>query len=215
VCHVLSVLTGWLQELYTHQSDSSIITAEHTGALLKLLQDAVQASTAAAAAASPRSLLSSVSTTPTSASSVQQHLQLLSAYQSKVVAGPSSSSTAVDLQPFITAAGDVLSYLRYQQSQALLPLLRDFSRSGRKGLALFSADPMLLRIEVQQLLQPASLQQWYLDAARSRVGATQQLPAGSQVLPWEVGPTTVAAAWVKHVKILCHQCPLQPTNILT
>jgi hypothetical protein len=195
-----------LQELYTHQSDSNIITAEHTGALLKLLQNAVQASTAAAAAAAPRSLLSSVSANPTSVSSVQQHLQLLSAYEAKFLATPSSSSSssAVDLQPFITAAGDVLSYLRYQQSQALLPLLRDFSRSGRKGLALFGADPLLLRQEVQQLLQPASLQQWYIAAARSRVRASQQVSAGTQALPWEVGgcsaPFTTPTATVTN----CH-----------
>lgn len=68
---------------------------------------------------------------------------------------------------------DVLSYLRHQQSRALLQMLRDFSRNGLQGLAVFAANPTTLRQEVQQLLQPAGLQQWYADAASSRVDPTK------------------------------------------
>ena len=66
----------------------------------------------------------------------------------------------------------MLSYLRHKQSAALLPLLRDYSRSGLRGLAAFGSGAVpaeVLRQEVQQLLQPGSLQQWYADAASARL----------------------------------------------
>lgn len=188
---------GWLRDLYTHQQDSNLITAEHTAALLKQLQRAMQSlpassqSTAQANIAkpvlSPTLVTASVTSLPAAAAaaSVQQHLELLSAYQSSLTVNPSSissssssssssstsSNPATDLQPFIAAACDVLSYLRHKQSQALLPMLRDYSSSGSKGLAAVASNPAVLRQEVQQLLQPASLQQWYVEAARSRVDA--------------------------------------------
>lgn len=159
-----------------HQQDSNLITAEHTEALLKQLQRALQALPPSSAAAQS-ALSSSVSTASVSslpASAAAEHLQLLSAYQNSHTVNPSSSSLtpspAAGLQPFIIVAGDVLSYLRYKQSQALLPLLRSFSSSGLEGVAVLGSNPAVLRQEVQQLLQPASLQQWYVEAARSRVG---------------------------------------------
>jgi hypothetical protein len=171
---------GWLHELYTHQQDSNLITAEHTEALLKQLQRTLQAlPPAPAAAPSLQSALSnSVSTASISSlpAAAAKHLQLLSVYQNSHTVNPSRSSSlntspAAGLQPFIVAAGDVLSYLRYKQSQALLPLLRSFSQNGLKGVAVLASNPAVLRQEVQQLLQPVSLQQWYVEAARSRVGA--------------------------------------------
>jgi hypothetical protein len=169
-----------LHELYTHQQDSNLITAEHTEALLKQLQRALQALPLTPAAAPPLQAASSSHVSPASVTSLPaaaaEHLQLLSLYQdSHIAMNPSSSplnpNPAAGLQPFIVAAGDVLSYLRYKQSQALLPLLRSFSRNGLQGVAVLGSNPAVLRQEVQRLLQPASLQQWYVEAARSRVEA--------------------------------------------
>lgn len=208
LCRVLPA--GWLHDVYLHQHDSTLITADHTAALLLQLQRAVQAlpsaggssaSVPSPSSSSPPAAVSVASVAPSSA--YAQHLQLLSLYQSShtsvnpnITSTTSSSSggsfgstqsAEASLQPFITAAGDVLSYLRYQQSSALLPLLRDYSRSGLRGLAGFGsssnvAAEVLLQ-EVQQLLQPGVLQQWYLDAAGARLGPLgslegQQAPAG-------------------------------------
>lgn len=211
LCRVLPA--GWLHDVYLHQHDSTLITADHTAALLLQLQRAVQAlpsaggssaSVPSPSSSSPPAAVSVASVAPSSAYAQHlQHLQLLSLYQSShtsvnpnITSSTSSSSggsfgstqsAEASLQPFITAAGDVLSYLRYQQSSALLPLLRDYSRSGLRGLAGFGSSSNVaaevLRQEVQQLLQPGVLQQWYLDAAGARLGPLgslegQQAPAG-------------------------------------
>lgn len=190
LCTHTYIHAGWLQEVYTHQADSTLITAENTEALLKQLQRALPATHPAgtpqqpqpAAAVAPSLVTASLAALP---AATAQHLQLLSAYESSIKTNnPASSSSssssqspapaaATSLQPFIAAAGDLLSYLRHQQSRALLPMLRDFSRNGLQGLAVFAANPTTLRQEVQQLLQPAGLQQWYADAASSRVNPTK------------------------------------------
>lgn len=76
-----------------------------------------------------------------------------------------SNRASIALQPFIDSAQDVLSYLRYHHSQALLQWLRDFSHQGLPGFYATSADPVNLRAEVERLLNPTRLQQWYQQAA--------------------------------------------------
>jgi hypothetical protein len=89
-----------------------------------------------------------------------------------------TTASAGDVQPFIDAAQDVLSYLRYHNSQALLQWLRDFAVSGTPGFHSTIADPVLLRQEMAHLLQPARLQQWY-----------QQAAAGPQAQEGQVHPS--------------------------
>jgi hypothetical protein len=86
----------------------------------------------------------------------------------------SSSSSGSRLQTFIQSAQDVLSYLRWHHSLVLLQWLRDFSSSGLQGFPATAADPVLLQVEMQQLLSPASLQQWYVETASSPRGVQQQ-----------------------------------------
>jgi hypothetical protein len=216
----VSTHAGWLQEVYTHQQDSTFVTPEVTEALLKQLQRALPATSPAgtqqlhpqpAAAATPSLVTASLASLP---AATAQHLQLLSAYESSIktnrasISGSSDSSStasqspapaAANLQPFIAAAGDVLSYLRHQQSKALLPMLRDFSRNGLQGFGVFAANPVTLRQEVQQLLQPAGLQQWYADAAKSRVDPTKA--ADQQAVASALSVSLLAAGHVQMLRL--------------
>lgn len=87
----------------------------------------------------------------------------------------------LDIQPFVRVARDVLSYLRYSNSQALLPLLRQYSSSGT--LDVSEIDPDVLQGEVLQMLNVTRLGEWYRAAAQYDV-------AGSRTVP----PPTMAAA---------------------
>ncbi|WIA17538.1 hypothetical protein OEZ85_014368 [Tetradesmus obliquus] len=87
----------------------------------------------------------------------------------------------LDIQPFVRVARDVLSYLRYSNSQALLPLLRQYSSSGT--LDVSEIDPDVLQGEVLQILNVTRLGEWYRAAAQYDV-------AGSRTVP----PPAVAAA---------------------
>jgi hypothetical protein len=165
---VTALAAGWLRELYTYEEDSSLITAEHTAALLQLLQQALRDSPAAAGGSGPGPTAGQAAA---AASYGALALHEPPSTSSPAAAAASGAAATADLQPFITAAADVLSYLRAHDSRALLPLLRAFSRNGVNGLAAVSLQPELLRFELQQLLHPHALQQWYLDAAAGRVGA--------------------------------------------
>jgi hypothetical protein len=72
-------------------------------------------------------------------------------------------------------AKDVLSYLRYSNSQALLPLLRQYSSSGTLDVA--DIDPDVLQGEAVQLLNVTQLGEWYRDASQYDVPGSRMLPA--------------------------------------
>jgi hypothetical protein len=80
----------------------------------------------------------------------------------------------LDIQPFVRVARDVLSYLRYSNSQALLPLLRQYSSSGTMDVA--EIDPDVLQGDVLQLLNVTQLSQWYSAASQYDVPGSRTVP---------------------------------------
>jgi hypothetical protein len=71
----------------------------------------------------------------------------------------------IDVGPFVRIATDVLNYLRFCRSTALLQLLREFSATGQ--LDVQSVDPDELQAEVQRLINLENLNRWYLASGRS------------------------------------------------
>lgn len=78
------------------------------------------------------------------------------------------------IETFKSVAQDILSYLRYHNSEALLLLLRQFSVNG--ALSLADADPDVLQQEVQRLLNETALGDWYLAASQRASGAITTNP---------------------------------------
>lgn len=89
--------------------------------------------------------------------------------------GPGTNETQV-LQILVSVAKDILSYFRYHRSQALLPLLRQFSERG--SLALADVDPDALRTEIQDLLNVTTMGRWYADVSNYDVSTLIMTPAG-------------------------------------
>jgi len=180
--HVPTVLfanADWLRDVYTSQEDAAEITAEHVEGFLNVLARALQAAPAATMSAASAAASIASWQAPNSQRALLQAVYQPSSFPG-VDLGSSArglkSSSTLDLTPFITASGDFLSYLRFKQSQALLPLIRSYCRNGLQRLSISGLDPAVLRQEVQQLLLHTSLQQWYLDAAHSRVGVDGAAP---------------------------------------
>jgi hypothetical protein len=84
---------------------------------------------------------------------------------SQLPAGSGSSSSSLDIEPFIPLAGDLLSYFRTAFSATLLPLLRLYAASGGTQLALTAVSPDLLQQEVARLLNSSSLNAYYTSTA--------------------------------------------------
>lgn len=76
--------------------------------------------------------------------------------------GDNANMTEI-VEAFQGVARDVLNFLRYHNSQAILPLLREFSTQGT--ITVTNVSPDLLNQEVQQLLNVTQLGRWYADAA--------------------------------------------------
>jgi hypothetical protein len=96
-----------------------------------------------------------------------------------------SQLQTLDIQPFVRVAKDVLSYLRYSNSQALLLLLRQYSSSGTLDVA--DIDPDVLQGEVVQLLNVTRLGEWY------RAASQYDVPGSRTVPPPPVGAAAAAA----------------------
>jgi hypothetical protein len=79
-----------------------------------------------------------------------------------------------DIQPFVRVARDVLSYLRYSNSQALLPLLRQYSSSGTLDVTII--DPDVLQGEVLYLVNVTRLGEWYRAASQYDVAGSRTVP---------------------------------------
>lgn len=76
--------------------------------------------------------------------------------------GPEATVNMTEVfENFEGVARDVLSYLRFHGSQALLPLLRQFASQGT--LTLSDVDPDVFRDEVFGLLNLTRLGHWYVD----------------------------------------------------
>jgi hypothetical protein len=103
--------------------------------------------------------------------------------------GSSSSSTTLDIEPFIPLAADLLGYFRTAFSGALLPLLRLFAASGGTQLPLTAVSPDLLQQEVARLLTNSSLNAYYR-AAASGCG-TRPVPGAA------AGPSLLAGGGVQ------------------
>lgn len=169
----------WLRDVYTSQEDAAEITAEHVEGFLNVLQRALQAAPAATLSAASAAASIASFQVPNSQRALLQAVYQPSSFPGVVLSGSArglKSSSTLDLTPFMTASGDFLSYLRFKQSQALLPLIRSYCRNGLQRLSISGLDPAVLRQEVQQLLLHTSLQQWYIDAAHSRVGVEGAAP---------------------------------------
>lgn len=67
------------------------------------------------------------------------------------------------IDQFKEVAADVLNYLRNQNSQALLLLLRQYAE--HESLMLLDVDPDVLQLEVQRLLNLDQLGKWYARVA--------------------------------------------------
>jgi hypothetical protein len=144
------LVAAWIHDLYSHEQDAALITAAASAAFLSQL--AVQ----------------------------QQQLQQL---QKQLLPGAktlvngknpaantanrsaaSSTSQPIDVAPFVRVATDVLNYLRFCRSTALLQLLREFSATGQ--LDLQAVDPDELQSEVFKLINLENLNRWYLASGR-------------------------------------------------
>lgn len=88
--------------------------------------------------------------------------------QTSLGASGVNSSANIDLQEVIqefkSVARDVLSYLRYHNSQALLLLLRQYSQT--RSFTMADVDPDVLQQEVQRLLDLRELGNWYARVSR-------------------------------------------------
>jgi hypothetical protein len=169
-------------EVYSYHSDSDVITTGATKNFLQLLQrhaDAAAASQPAGSTASypqaAKALVGSkvhaAAPLADSAAAVADHPASSSpstAAANKVNSASSSrlgssstvkNSSSLDLQPFVKVAQDVLSYLRFTRSTALLQLLREFAGTGT--VSYESVDPDQLQVEVQQLLNLQQLNAWF------------------------------------------------------
>lgn len=142
---------AWIVDLYTYQRDSALITTDLAAAWLQLLQ--------------------------------QQLPHNVTAMKQKAETGEGAEQQAqdLDLQPFIRVAADVLQYLRFNRSKALLQLLREFATNG--SFDPESVDPDQLQAEVQQLLNVQTLNAFYIATVRvdgdlsTGVSAAAQQPA--------------------------------------
>lgn len=74
---------------------------------------------------------------------------------------------SMEIAPFVRVARDILNYLRFNRSGALLALLRQFARSGTITVADVSPDE--LQTEVARLLNITTLDNWYMHSS-SRAG---------------------------------------------
>lgn len=80
-------------------------------------------------------------------------------------------------QVLITLKGvarDILNYCRHYRSEAILPLLREFSQRG--SLAIADVDPDLLRNEIQHLLNLTTMSHWYATSTKSDTSAYKTEP---------------------------------------
>lgn len=103
--------------------------------------------------------------------------------QTTLTASGVNSTANADLQEVIqefkSVARDVLSYLRYQNSQALLLLLRQYSQT--RSFTMADVDPDVLHQEVQRLLDSWELGNWYARVSRRDVdGYIKQPTIGIQ-----------------------------------
>uniref|UniRef100_A0A383VX07 Uncharacterized protein n=1 Tax=Tetradesmus obliquus TaxID=3088 RepID=A0A383VX07_TETOB len=192
---------AWVVELYSTYNDSDVITAAATRSFLQLLQtqadaaaNAQPAGIIASQASSAKSLMigqadmhaAAPLSGPTAVTRADRPVATPAAAAAAVKAssttgsrlGSGSSSSSVDLSPFIRVAQDILSYLRFSRSSALLQLLREFSSSG--SVSYESVDPDQLQAEVQQLLDLQQLNAWYRRQASKDATERQGVASSSR-----------------------------------
>jgi hypothetical protein len=179
----LVAATGWVAEVYSYHNDADTITGDATKSFLQLLQHHTEAAAAtrppagstslapaakslvdgmAQAAASQAATISAADATAATFVDrpASQSPAAAAAAKANIKSSSSSNnSNSLDLTPFIRVAEDILSYLRFTRSRALLQLLREFSSAST--VSSESVDPDQLQAEVQTLLQLQQLNAWY------------------------------------------------------
>jgi hypothetical protein len=101
------------------------------------------------------------------------------------------------LKEFSAVAADILNYFRERSSQALLSMLRQFSRQGT--FTLGDVDPDVLQQEVQQILDVDQLGKYYARMSqRGGEGITTRPATGAQVRFRSCGPLVTARAVAYH-----------------
>jgi hypothetical protein len=142
---------AWIHELYSHEQDAAVITAAASAAFLSQLAVQQQQLQQLQEQLLPGAKTLVNGRTPTADAANRS--------------AASSNSRPIDVAPFVRVATDVLSYLRFCRSNALLQLLREFSATGQ--LDLQTVDPDELQSEVFKLLNLKNLNRWYLASGRS------------------------------------------------
>lgn len=90
---------------------------------------------------------------------IQATRQQLAANQQLL--GGRDPETIVDWKTLDRIARDVLGYLRYTRSVAILDLLRRFCASGGVALSITDSDPDALRQEISALLNMTTLNDYF------------------------------------------------------
>lgn len=111
-------------------------------------------------------------------------------------------NTSVQIEPFIIVAGEILNYLRYSGSQALLPLLRQYSASNGTDLMVTDFSPDLLQQEVYALINQSTLNTYFTTLASKC--AHNDGGAGSS--PGTTDSNNSASS--AQVNSFCGSCPL-------
>jgi hypothetical protein len=149
---------AWIKQLYSYEQDATAISPEASAAFLSQLAVQQQQLQQLAATLMPgaKSLVGS------KVSSIAGQTKITTTTKP---ANTSAQGQNIDIAPFIRVATDVLNYLRFCRSNALLQLLQEFAATGQ--LDVQSADPDELQSEIEKLLNLENLNRWYLASGRS------------------------------------------------
>jgi hypothetical protein len=171
-------IAAWIHDVYSHEQDAAAITAAASAAFLSQLalqQQQLQQL--------QEQLLPGAKTLVNGKTSTAHSTNRSTAAQ---------TSQPIDVAPFVRVATDVLNYLRFCRSTALLQLLREFSTTGQ--LDLQTVDPDELQSEVIKLLNLDNLNRWYLASGRSD-GVGRSADGGDGMA---TARTAVQVGWVQH-----------------
>jgi hypothetical protein len=151
---IVAVLcAAWIHDVYSHEQDAAAITAAASAAFLSQLALQQQQLQQLQEQLLPGAKTLVNGKTPTANKN------------SANGSAAAQTSQPLDVAPFVRVATDVLNYLRFCRSTALLQLLREFSATGQ--LDIQTVDPDELQSEVIELLNLENLNRWYLASGRS------------------------------------------------
>lgn len=81
-------------------------------------------------------------------------------------------------------ARDILSYFRYHRSEALLPMLRQFSMSN--AISMADINPDVLQHELHEIMNITTMGHWYAKASTYDVPSVRSQPPPAVTRPSQV-----------------------------